>query len=110
MPLARRTARASATSARLPSTFTSLESSGSRPQAGSPTIAARCTTASAPSSALRAGVGVADVAADDLDALALELGGDVLLAVQQRVEHLHLAAGGQQLVDDAWRRRSRRRR
>ena len=47
-----------------------------------------------------AGLGVADVAAHDLDALALELGGDVLLAVQQRVEHTHVVAGGEQLVDD----------
>ena len=48
---------------------------------------------------LGSGVGVPDVAANHLDALGLELGGDVLLAVQQRVEHLHRAPGGQQLVD-----------
>ena len=42
-------------------------------------------------------VGVADVGADHLDAGALLLGGDVLLAVQQRVEHAHLAAGVAQL-------------
>ena len=33
--------------------------------------------------------------------LALELGGEVVLAVQQRVEHAHLAAGGEQFVDGA---------
>ena len=43
---------------------------------------------------------IADVAADDLRALALELRRDVLLAVEEAVEHAHLVARGQQLVDE----------
>src|SRR5581483_7759586 len=39
-----------------------------------------------------------DVAADDLGALLLERLGDVLLAVQQHVQHAHAAARAQQLL------------
>ncbi len=46
------------------------------------------------------GAGVADVAADHLDAGLLLLGGDVLLAVQQGVEHTHLTAVLEQLVGE----------
>ena len=79
-------------------TLTSSESSGSRAQAGSPTIAARCTTPSAPCERACARVAVADVGADHLHAGLLLLGGDVLLAVQQRVEHAHLVPGLVQLL------------
>ena len=48
----------------------------------------------------RRGVGVADVAVDHLDAPARGASAIVLLAVQQRVEHAHLAPGVEQLVDD----------
>ena len=93
-------ARASEATLRLPSTLTSCERSGSRAHAGSPTIAARCTTASAPSSAAARALGVAHVAADQLDAALGERGGDALLAVQQHVEDAHLVTGIEQLFDD----------
>ena len=48
---------------------------------------------------LGAGLGIADVAADELGAGGLDALGDVLLAVQQRVEHADLAAGLEQLLD-----------
>ena len=40
-----------------------------------------------------AGVGIADVAADELHAGGLELGGEVLLPVEQAVEHDRRVAG-----------------
>ena len=83
----------------MPSTLTSLDSSGSRAQAGSPTIAARCTTASAPVERALAGLGVADVAALSSTPSDVEPRGHVLLAVQQHVEHAHLVPGVEQLVD-----------
>jgi hypothetical protein len=43
---------------------------------------------------------VADVAADQRHAARLEGAGDVLLAVQEHVEHAHVVPAGQQLVDD----------
>ena len=45
-------------------------------------------------------VGVADVRADHLHARLLLLGRDVLLAVQQRVQHAHLVLRLAQLPDE----------
>ena len=72
------------------STLTVWESSGSLAQAGSPTIAARCTTASAPSSASRRARASRTSPRSTRDAGVLERRGDLLLAVQQRVERRHL--------------------
>ncbi len=82
---------ASAASAKLASTLTSCASCGSRAQAGSPTIAARCTTASAPSQRVAARHRVADVALDDRHAALAQLVRPVRLTVQQEVEHGDLA-------------------
>jgi hypothetical protein len=43
---------------------------------------------------------IAHVAADDRHAGLLLLGRDVLLSVQQRIQHAHLAAGLLQLLDE----------
>src|SRR3954471_11301738 len=49
---------------------------------------------------LSARVGVTDVPPDQLHAPARQSGGDVLLAVQEHVQHAHLVARAQKLVDD----------
>ena len=92
--------RASFTRARLPSTFTSLESSGSRAQAGIADDGRQVHHGLGALEGAPAGVGVADVAADQLDAAVGEVLGHVLLAVQQHVQHPDLAARGEQLVHD----------
>ncbi len=79
-------------------TLTSSDSSGSRAQAGSPTIAARWTTRIDAVERARACDAVADVRADYLDTRLLLLGRDVLLAMQQRVEHANLVPGFLQLL------------
>ena len=90
-------AAASATSERVASRFTARATSGSAAQAGSPTIAARWTTFVGAVERRRAGAGVADVAADELHAGVLELGGEVLLPVEQAVEHDRRVAGLEEL-------------
>ena len=78
----------------------SRASSGSRAQAGSPTIAARWTIAPAPWTALRAGLVVADVADADVGPALLERFRDLVLAEQQGVQDPHVAARVEQRRGD----------
>ena len=70
----------------------------SRAHAGSPTIAARCTTASTPCSG--AGVGVANVGEEQFDALHAEPVRAATLAMQERVEHADVVRRREQLLGD----------
>ena len=88
---------ASATSARVACTLTSSETAGSQRARGIADDRGEVHDGLGAGERAPARLGVADVGADHLDAGALLLGGDVLLAVQQRVQDAHLAPGAAQL-------------